>query len=168
LQHFDIRDITQIKESTKENKNDIVVIKEEMSKFKNGYLMDSITQKRDTLDFSEALNKNIKLFESLNDLITDLTETIKHPVDGLIVKLNKTVESSQHTLDIISKIEREHKIKVEMIESDLENLDEITSNILIRITTIESFKVWFIASMTTFVLATIGMLLNMVYQYITK
>jgi len=71
-------------------------------------------------------------------------------------------------LDIISKIEREHKIKVEMIESDLENLDEITSNILIRITTIESFKVWFIASMTTFVLATIGMLLNMVYQYITK
>jgi chromosome segregation ATPase len=118
--------IILMQEEIDSSNTEISNIKMDINNLKKDYTYNIQEQQRDKKELETALTSNLAIVASLNESITKLSDTIKDPINGLIVKLNRTVETAQESLKLFERLEAKYK-------KDLEDLTKETNDLKSRV-----------------------------------
>jgi chromosome segregation ATPase len=99
-----INNFNYIKEEITEIKKNVNELKSKLDELKREFDINKLEQIRDKRDFEDSFDDNLRLVNTLNGTINELNKNIRDPETGLIVKLNKTVDRTNETLQSLKII----------------------------------------------------------------
>ncbi len=151
-----------------ENKIALQELNRQVFDFKKDYDMQLSEQKRDKRDLDDALNNNLNLIEQLNKSISNLSDIIRDPVNGLIVKLGETVRSTDHALKTLSELDSKYKSEIEKLYKAHRDSDKTMVDFDKRLEKLETSSEFTKKMGMAMLLSILGFIVKAIWELIAK
>jgi len=150
-----------MQEEIEQSSEALGTLKKTVYDFRKDYDINVVEQRRDKKELEDALADNFKLITNLNGSINNLSETLRDPVTGLIVKLNETVRSTNETVNLLTTLDKTYK-------EDVKKLSDTNKDLLDRIKILET-TLSTVKKYSNFIILTVlGLVIKLIWEYITK
>lgn len=136
-------------------------LKTDIFNIKKEYEIDQVEQKRDKKELEDTMTSNLKIIENLNIAIEHLSETIRDPISGLIVKLNETVKTTNESLILLRKIDEQYKGDILKINEKISDVDGRLKKVEETISSIKKVY-WYVIT------AVLGIVIKNLWDLFTK